>query len=222
MARPKDWWQKLSPEERAEVLARSAATRARNTAAQAERERGWSLERQKQQAKLDRARQRRARSSAQAVTRTVPGGGSYVFKPLSDLYAQRRSARFWPYVDRSAGPDACWPWHGNRRFDTDYGNFSWEGRPVPAHRIAWTLHHHLIIPYELVVDHLCGCKWCQNWDHLEPVTRDENVRRIHRRSPEATRTRTSHQAPWGDRWYPFGRRLYDADGVRLAGDGTGP
>ena len=210
------WYQRLTDDERAAVQAKAAATRARNKAHLDAQRAARERERQRKQAMLDGARRRRNRSSNTHSHRKVPGGSWVVFEPLPDLYAQRRSARFWAYVDRSGGPDACWPWHGTRRGESDYGQFSWYGTACPSHRVSWMLHHGLIIPYELVVDHLCEVKWCQNWDHLEPVTSAENKRRVHHRPPEATRIRTSFEPPWADRWYPFGRRLYDADGERLA------
>ena len=33
------------------------------------------------------------------------------------------------------------------------------------------------VPAGMVLDHLCGVRWCCNPDHLEPVTPAENVRR---------------------------------------------
>ena len=219
----KGWRQRLTVEQEAALLAKAAATRARNKAEQAERDRLYEMERQKKQAKLDRARARRDRSSTPRLTRKVPGGGDYVFEPVPDRYIEKRGARFWAYVDRSGGPDACWPWHGGQARDIntgvplDYGAASWCGRPTGAHRVAWMLANGHEIPGGLVVDHLCCVKWCVNgFKHLQVVTHSENTSRQKRRKPEDTRTPTSFQPPWDDRWYPFGRRLYDEDGERLA------
>jgi hypothetical protein len=54
----------------------------------------------------------------------------------------RFEARFWSYVDRSGGPDACWPWLS--ALDQDgYGRFSWGPAKARshyrAHRLAWLL-----------------------------------------------------------------------------------
>ena len=76
--------------------------------------------------------------------------------------------RFWSKVEKSAG---CWLWtaglcHG-------YGQFSFLGLDVRAHRFAYEL---LVgpIPAGLEIDHLCRDRACVNPDHLEPVTHREN------------------------------------------------
>lgn len=52
--------------------------------------------------------------------------------------------RFWSKVDKSGGPDACWPWIAYRDPD-GYGKFRIGSRTdrtqtmVSAHRFAWTL-----------------------------------------------------------------------------------
>ena len=46
------------------------------------------------------------------------------------------SDRFWSKVDRSAGPDACWPWIAGC-FNTGYGAFSIYGSNRLAHVCAW-------------------------------------------------------------------------------------
>src|SRR5262245_33564771 len=62
----------------------------------------------------------------------------------------RVSENFWHYVDRSGGPDACWPWKRSR--DTGgYGQLWENGRLRRAHQVAFewvngpctnnTLHH---------------------------------------------------------------------------------
>jgi hypothetical protein len=57
--------------------------------------------------------------------------------------------RFWQKVDRSGGPDACWPWttatnaHG-------YGVFVFHGSMRLAPRVAWTLTHPEGIPPRMV------------------------------------------------------------------------
>ncbi len=79
--------------------------------------------------------------------------------------------RFWAKVNAD-GP--CWEWDA-RRHETGYGQFHPQpGRTVYAHVFAWEV---LIgpVPAGLELDHLCRSRHCVNPDHLEPVTRRENV-----------------------------------------------
>lgn len=78
--------------------------------------------------------------------------------------AQRSVAeRFWEKVDRSGGPDACWPWIG-ATYRSGYGMFRVGGRgtsPVPAHRVAWELTHGPI-PEGEGQHGTCICHHCDN------------------------------------------------------------
>lgn len=84
----------------------------------------------------------------------------------------RAAARFWQRVDLDQG---CWNWTGTRD-QKGYGRARFGGKTTGAHRVAYEL---LVgpIPEELTIDHLCLNKSCVRPDHLEPVTRGENVRR---------------------------------------------
>ena len=82
---------------------------------------------------------------------------------------------FWRHVDWSAGPSACWLWVGSRQ-SMGYGNLSFGGRHQLAHRVAYQLGVGAI-PDGLELDHLCRVLRCVNPAHLEPVTRQENLRR---------------------------------------------
>lgn len=83
--------------------------------------------------------------------------------------------RFGQYVDRTVGPDACWPWRARLSRD-GYGRL-WDGRySADAHRIAYTLFVGPV-PDDMDLDHLCRNRGCVNPAHLEPVTHDENLRR---------------------------------------------
>ena len=68
----------------------------------------------------------------------------------------------------------CWRWRG-RKSDY-YASVEVDGRRTAAHRLA----HEIAkgpIPEGYQVDHLCRRKFCFNPEHLEAVTRLENVRR---------------------------------------------
>lgn len=71
----------------------------------------------------------------------------------------------------------CWNWTGFRY--QGYGRLSLKGfKTEKAHRIIYGLLRQPI-PDDLETDHLCLNRSCVNPDHLEPVTRLENIRRSH-------------------------------------------
>ena len=96
-----------------------------------------------------------------------------------------RSERFWRKVDRTGGPDACWPFTGSVN-DHGYGIFYTPGGSR-AHRYAFMLENGA--PAAGDVDHTChngsGCtkvddcphRRCCNPRHLDDVSHAENVRR---------------------------------------------
>lgn len=82
--------------------------------------------------------------------------------------------RFWSKVQPTG---FCWEWIGG--LDVGYGFFALtHDIKVGAHRWAY---EHLVgpIPEGLHIDHLCRNRQCVNPDHLEPVTLEENTRRMH-------------------------------------------
>lgn len=82
--------------------------------------------------------------------------------------------RFWARVDRSAGPDACWPWTLGRQA-AGYGKCKRDGRTVLAHRLAYELVHGAV-PAGLIVRHRCDNPPCCNPAHLESGTPKDNTR----------------------------------------------
>jgi len=92
-----------------------------------------------------------------------------------EVFSGRRSlADFLSKIERGSG---CWLWQGRKNW-CGYGIYgaAGRGRTVMAHRIA----HQLWlgpIPEGLDVDHLCKVRDCVNPDHLEAVTRKENIHR---------------------------------------------
>lgn len=92
-------------------------------------------------------------------------------------YARKSPAdRFWPLVDRSAGPDECWPWLGG---GDRYGLFSLvtsgpERKLTTAHRAAWILTHGPIAA-EQQVCHRCDVPKCCNPAHLFLGTQQANI-----------------------------------------------
>lgn len=83
---------------------------------------------------------------------------------------------FWAHVTKT---NDCWLWTG---YVTPKGYGRWQSRKlgyeggIGAHVAAYEL---LVgpVPGCLVLDHLCRVRHCVRPDHLEPVSRGENVRR---------------------------------------------
>jgi len=84
--------------------------------------------------------------------------------------------KFWSRVRRGA-PNDCWEWQGSKT-SGGYGNLTWHGVPVQAHRVAYFLARGGISPathfrqagaakrYRRFVLHKCDNRPCCNPDHL--------------------------------------------------------
>ena len=99
----------------------------------------------------------------------------------------------------------CWIWLGARcgAYGCVWRGMRGQRDPILAHRMSYE-HHLRPIAEGLVIDHLCGVKLCVNPDHLEAVSRGENVRRAaakrraSRVPPERARGRHSRGARYGN------------------------
>lgn len=113
-------------------------------------------------------------------------------------------------IDRTA---TCWLWTGWSNAE-GYGYTRFEGRDQPAHRVVYL---HLVgpIPDGLELDHLCVTPLCVNPAHLEPVTHQENQRRIAGRQVACRRLGHDWTDPSNVRTRPNGRR-YCAECDRIA------
>ncbi|MGV9540875.1 HNH endonuclease signature motif containing protein [Nocardia beijingensis] len=75
----------------------------------------------------------------------------------------------------SVSAEGCWNWTGSRDRH-GYGMFWVDKHHKIAHRAVYE-NSVGPIPKNLELDHLCRNIACVNPDHLEPVTRKENIRR---------------------------------------------
>ncbi len=83
-------------------------------------------------------------------------------------------------IERNISPEpntGCWLWMGGIADKREgYGVAWYSGQRYKAHRLTYEL---LVgpIPAEYTIDHKCRVRCCVNPDHLEAVTRTENVMR---------------------------------------------
>lgn len=83
-------------------------------------------------------------------------------------------ARFWAKVDKSAGPEACWPYTGSIT-SHGYGCAqSGNGRVIGAHKLAYLLTKGIVAD-GLHVMHSCDYRRCCNPSHLSIGTRQDNM-----------------------------------------------
>ena len=87
---------------------------------------------------------------------------------------QKLPERFMARVEKDAST-GCWFWLG-QLMPNGYGTFGIFRRNFYAHRVAYALWRGPI-PSAHDVDHLCRVRRCVNPNHLEAVTRRENLYR---------------------------------------------
>jgi predicted XRE-type DNA-binding protein len=88
-------------------------------------------------------------------------------------YTPKDVDRFWSKVDKSAGPDDCWIWNGNKN-KQGYGRVWWNGKLHAAHRVAYELSFGGMPP-ELDVCHKCDNPSCCNPSHFFLGTNKDNM-----------------------------------------------
>ena len=86
-------------------------------------------------------------------------------------------------IERFVSPEpntGCWLWLGGVG-SSGYGHLTIKGRTVTTQRASYIAYKNGI-PVGYEIDHLCRTKLCVNPQHLEAVTREENVRRMRKNS----------------------------------------
>jgi hypothetical protein len=113
----------------------------------------------------------------------------------------------------------CWLWQGCK-MRNGYGQIGVGGRHMAAHRYTYEQKRGPI-PAGLDLDHLCRQRACVNPDHLEPVTRRENLLRGVRKTllPRKTHCVWGHELAGGNLYiHPTGRRCCRACANKRARD----
>jgi len=87
--------------------------------------------------------------------------------------------RFWSKVERRRW-NQCWEWQAGKTIQ-GYGKFRMPTSHVPAHRMAWMLHHDQAIPEGGWILHHCDNPPCCNPRHLYLGTSKENSQDRERR-----------------------------------------
>lgn len=100
------------------------------------------------------------------------------------MHAITVKERFWSKVDRSGGPDACWPWTASLD-GRGYGQFGiGHDRMFRAHRMAVEMDGRPVSPGDVVCHH-CDNKRCVNPSHLYVGTKRTNTDDAMRRGQTA-------------------------------------
>lgn len=104
--------------------------------------------------------------------------------------------RFWEKVLIT---NSCWEWVGSKNSE-GYGNFSYKGKTVSAHRLSYEFIKGEIDPGK-EIDHLCKNKSCVNPEHLESVAHKINISRASFYGRFKTKCKNGHDLIEGNIFY---------------------
>ena len=91
--------------------------------------------------------------------------------PIPALTSEQQD-RFWAMVDKSAGPEECWPWKGTVG---PYGRVRIDGVLYQTHRVATAIETGSDLKDVPVLRHACDNPPCCNPGHHEPGSYSDNV-----------------------------------------------
>ena len=73
--------------------------------------------------------------------------------------------------------NGCWIWKGSIQGDGRYGTFKFNGKYSNPQRASYTIFKKEI-PEGYVIINCCGSTLCLNPDHLESVTKEQQLNRV--------------------------------------------
>ena len=106
-----------------------------------------------------------------------------VYSPDEIVARLRSDGRLDQNIDRSAGPDACWPWRGTLT-SKGYGRLRVGARTYLAHRLSYAFYAAapgMLADRDAMVLHSCDNPPCCNPNHLRIGDNADNMRDAHER-----------------------------------------
>jgi hypothetical protein len=88
------------------------------------------------------------------------------------IFTADEKGRFSTFIDKSGGPDACWPWTGAA---DPYGRFKCRGKALLSNRVAFSIANDNQLLNGEIVRHTCDNPPCCNPAHLVDGTYGDNV-----------------------------------------------
>jgi len=89
-------------------------------------------------------------------------------------YDQSDVERFWSFVDRAQGENACWLWQGGVS-GSGYGVFTLNAESISAHVFAHLIQHGALAEGQVVRHFVCHNRLCMNGAHLTGGTQQQNI-----------------------------------------------
>jgi hypothetical protein len=131
---------------------------------------------------------------------------------------------FWRRVNRGAS-NLCWEWQGART-SSGYGNLTWHGEHVQAHRVAYYLHYGGVSlltgfrlggkarQYRRFVLHTCDNRICCNPKHLFLGSMRANLLDAYRKGRKVQPKSEHTNAKLTSKQIRDIRATYDSGGIR--------